>query len=140
MISFEYVRQKIIAMFKTAHDANYPSTLVNYPNFIVVDLDHQKDPFASVHLSIERQTKQLALGVKELHVIGMLSVSYYFLEGKGLSGAYSYVDMLNTAIGLKNVDGIVYSMADPVNIKTFPGWEGLLSNISFQVPMGADCS
>jgi len=140
MILFESVRQKVITMFKTAHDANYPDTLVNYPNFVVVDLEHQKDPFVSVHLTINEETKQLALGEKELYIVGMLSISYYFLEGKGLSGSYSYVDMLNTAIGLENSDGITYNITKPTNIKTFKGWEGVLSNISFRVPLGADCS
>jgi len=50
MISLEEIRQVVTQEFKTAHDLAYPNILVNYPNFLVVDIEHQVQPFVNINI------------------------------------------------------------------------------------------
>jgi len=139
MISLEEVRQSVVAAFKDVHDTHYSSTLVNYPNFTVVDLEHQTDPFVNVELDFTN-TEQAALGEKEIYVHGILYVTFYFRDGSGMSGAYSYTDMLNQYLGMSVFNSIGYQAAKVINIQTFPGWQGSMNQIPFDIVTEANCS
>ncbi len=129
--STEIIRQKVIAAFKTIHEANYPSTLCNYPNFTVVDFEHQIEPYVTVEIDIN-PGKQLEIGSTDTFPTGLLSVYFYYPAGKGLSGACSYTDMLMTEMGLNNLNGIQYGPVSPVPVN-FQGWPGKLNMIKFNV-------
>lgn len=138
MISLEEVRQAVIGNFQTVHEAQYPTTLAEYPNFSVVDIEHQKEPFVKVELDL-KDIEQAAIGERELLVPGVLRVYFYYREGQGMSGAYSYTDALNTYLGMTQIGAIWYHAAKPMNIKTFPGWEGCLNTIKFDVVKNLVC-
>lgn len=132
MTSIEEVRQEVISAFKTVHDAHYSATLVNYPNIVVVDIEHQTAPFVSVELDLTKITKA-ALGEKELLVPGMLFVYFYYRIGTGMAGAYNYTDMLNTYLGQEQVGALYFHEAVPVEVQSFPGWKGLMHTMRFDV-------
>lgn len=138
MTSTETVRQTVIAAFKAVHEANYSSTPVNYPNYVVVDLEHQALPFVSVEFSID-ESDRAALGERDIFVQGTLRVYYYFRDGGGLDGAYSYTDMLNEYLGMTQADSISYRAVQTLNISSFPGWQGVMNAIKFDVVAVPSC-
>ena len=131
-VLLEDVRQAVMTDFKAVHTAYYPTIKVDYPNLRVVDIETQRDPFVKLSLDLSG-IERAALGESELLVPGELSVYFYFREDTGTSAATKYTDMLNTYLGLKQVKFIFYHEAKPFNIKTFPGWLGVLNYIKFDV-------
>ena len=79
----EDVRQSVVGAFKSVQDTYYPTTLVNYPNITVVDLEHQVDPFVSLSLDLSKAT-QAALADKVLIVAMIMGTD------DGLSRAQSF--------------------------------------------------
>lgn len=138
MISLEEVRQTVINAFQTAHAISYSGTLVNFPNYVVVDLENQKNPFVSVDLSIDK-SERLAIGEVDIFVQGTLRAYYYFREGKGLSNAYTYTDMLNNELCLREVDSVNYHAVDTSNVISFPGWQGVMNSVKFDIVMSGSC-
>ncbi len=138
MLSLEEVRQVVMTTFKSVHDVYYPTMLVNYPNFVVVDLEHQIDPFITVELDFDK-TPQAALGEKEINVHGTLIVYFYYRIGTGMSGAYDYTDTLNEYLGMSLIDSIKYQAVSVNNIVSFPGWEGVMNSVVFDVVKGLEC-
>jgi len=134
MIDLEEVRQTVVAAFKTAHEVSYSATLVNYPNFVVVDLERQVEPFVSLELDIKAERS--SIGEKILWVEGTLSPIFYYRDGKGYSGAVEYTDMLISSLSMKTIDNVYYDVVMPLNIITFPGWKGLMNNIKFKIVDG----
>lgn len=132
MTALNDVRSAVISAFKTVHDAHAPTVKVNYPNLVVVDIEHQTDPFVTLSLDTQGITRA-ALGETELLVPGFLFVYYYFLENTGTASAYSYTDMLNTYLCMRQVGSIAYGPARPIMIETFPGWKGFMNSIKFDV-------
>lgn len=132
MIQLEDVRQSVITTFKSYHDAINPTVLVNYPNYTVVDIERQKDPFVNVELDLN-DTPRAALGEKEILVRGVLHVYYYFRDGSGMAGAYEYADSLNQYISMSLVDSVQYEEVKGYDIQTFPGWKGRLNSIKFNI-------
>jgi hypothetical protein len=139
MISLDEVRQEVVAAFKQVHDANYPTTLVNYPNLIVVDIENQVDPFVSVDLDLS-ETERSAVGEKELLVPGNLNVIFYYRENTGTTSSWQYADMLNTNLGMSQVGALQFHPVKPMNIKTFDGWDGLMCTVRFDVVKELSCS
>ncbi len=132
MISLDDVREETLTVFKAVHDAYHPTVLVNYPNFVVVDIENQEDPFVSVELSMVNSV-QAAMGEREILVPGTLTATYYFREGKGLSSAYVYTDTLNNYIGMTQVGALYFHAVQPMDVQTFPGWKGVMNSIRFDV-------
>ena len=130
MISLNDVRKNLISEFKVVHEAHYPNLLVNYPNFVVVDIEVQTDPFVSVGIYFDN-VDQAVLGEDELDVTGRLAVSYYFRQGVGTKSAYDYTDMLNNHLAMRKIGGLWVSPAKPFNISTYPGWNGILNSMRF---------
>ena len=128
----EDVRASVLGAFQTAHAVGYAATKVNYPNLVVVDLEHQRDPFVSVELDLSKVEKA-ALGDTELLVPGVLQVYFYYREGTGTSGAFSYTDSLNTNLCMQQHGAIYYHVVKPMPVTTFPAWVGLLNYIKFDV-------
>lgn len=126
------VRAAVISNFKTVHDTYFPAMKVNYPNLNVVDLERQVDPFVSLYLDLSK-LQRAALGEKELLVPGSLYVSFYFKENTGTKASSQYTDMLNNALGMKQVGFIYYREVRPMEIKTFPGWVGTMNHLMFDV-------
>jgi len=138
MISLEEVRQSIISTFKGIHDAGYSSTLVNYPNYVVVDLEHQRDPFVSVELETAKIDKG-GVGEREIFVRGILRVYYYYRDGTGVANAYTYTDYLNNYLSMTLVGAIQYEAIDVLNVVSFPGWKGCMNSVPFSVVKGLNC-
>lgn len=138
MISLEEIRQTVIASFKAAHEVSYSGTLVNYPNFVVVDLENQKAPFVSVELELT-DTSQSALGEREITGQGVLRVYFYYRDGTGMSGSFSYADSLNNNLGMTWLAGIYYQAANVLDVVSFPGWAGKLLEFKFDVVDGVEC-
>ena len=138
MISLEEVRQVVVGAFQTFQNANYPSMLVNYPNFVVVDLEHQELPFISLDIEFN-ETAQAALGEQEIFVRGRLNIYYYYRTGGGVSGSYSYTDALNSNLGMSMIDGVRYEATQVVNVVSFPGWKGCMNTIPFVIVEGVVC-
>ena len=132
MISLEEVRQVVTREFKLAHEAAYPTMLVNYPNFLVVDIEHQVDPFINISIDFG-DTSRAAMGEREIMGQGTLVVIFYYKEGGGTSGAYSYTDFLNTALSMQELNSLYYSAASTIPIQTFPGWKGIMNRLAFEV-------
>jgi len=132
MLLLEEVRQTVVGAFKTVHDAHYPTTLVNYENFSVVDIEHQEAPFVNLELNFS-STDQAAMGVREIYVSGILSATFYYQEGHGRQGALSYTDMLNQYLCMQSFDGVHYRAVKPYQVVTFPGWVGTMNNIQFEL-------
>ncbi len=138
MISIEEVRQEVTAAFKAIHDANYPTILVNYPNFVVVDIERQEDPFVSLELDLS-QLERSAIGERELLIPGVLHVNHYFREGTGTSSTTLYTTMLNEYLGMTQVGALQFQVARPISIQTFPGWLGTMNSIGFDVVPSLSC-
>ena len=134
MNNLEEVRQVVIGAFKTAHGVSYSTTLVNYPNFVVVDLERQEDPFVSLELSIKPE--RAAVGEMDTWIEGTVSVIYYFREGQGSSGAYEYTDMLNNSLAMETINDVYYDVIQPFNVVSFPGWKGVMNEMKFKVVDG----
>jgi len=128
----EDVRQAVISAFQTAHAVSYSATKVNYPNLVVVDLEHQVAPFVSVELDLSKVTRA-ALADTELLVPGVLQVYFYYREGTGTSGALRYTDSLNTNLCMRQHGAIYYHAVKPMPVTTFPAWVGLLNYIKFDL-------
>ena len=135
MNNLEEVRQVVIGAFKTAHGVSYSTTLVNYPNFVVVDIENQVDPFVSVELDL-RKVERSSIGEKDTWIEGTVSAIFYFREGKGSSGSLEYTDMLNNSIAMETINNIYYDVIRPLNVVTFPGWKGVMNDIKFKVVDG----
>lgn len=138
MISIEEVRQESLIAFKAVHDANFPSTLVNYPNHVVVDIEKQSDPFVSVSLDLTGM-ERAAIGEREILVPGSLNVYFYYRTGTGTSDAYTYSDMLNQYLGMTQVGALQFRAVQLITVQTFPEWEGLLNTIRFDVVKALAC-
>jgi len=128
----EDVRKSVMTAFQTAHAVSYSTTKVNYPNLMIVDIEHQRDPFVTLHLDLSK-VERAAMGDSELLVPGALSVYFYFREGTGTSAAMTYTDMLNSRLGMKHIGHVYYHVVKPIDVITFPGWVGVLNYIKFDV-------
>ncbi len=138
MILVEEVRQEIISTFKAAQDTAYPSMLVNYPNYLVVDLEHQEEPFVTVGLDLV-ETPVAALGEREILVKGTLILYYYYREGTGVSSAFTYTDFINAELGMKLVNAIQYHAVKSNTFQAYPGWGGRMTVLSFDVVSSVSC-
>lgn len=137
MISLEEVRQVVIAEFKRVHNLAYSATSVNYPNFRVVDIEHQRLPFVDVSVLLEK-TDQAAVGEQEIFVIGRLTPIFYYQVGRGGQGYLAYTDMLNAELGMKSLNSVHYNAVRPIPVFTYPGWLGYANDIKFEV-VAAEC-
>lgn len=126
------VRHEVISAFQGVHEAHYPDIKVNYPNLNIVDIEHQKDPFVTIVLDLSA-SQRAALGETELLVPGYLFVYYFFLKNTGTSGAYGYVDMLNTYIGMQQIGPITYDAVQPTSVESTPGWNEMMCAIRFDI-------
>lgn len=138
MISLEEVRQTAIGHFNTAHNVSYAGTLVNYPNLVVVDLEHQVVPFVSVEINF-RNTSQSELGQKEILAQGELVAYFYVRDGEGSAAGLRYADELNELLGMELKGEIYYQAASVLDVVTFPGWKGKMIAFKFDVVRGVDC-
>ena len=132
MIQLEDIRQSVMGTFQTAQAGVYPSMLVNYPNIIVVDIEHQLDPFISVDLEF-RDISRAAMGEREIFGHGALIVYYYFQDNTGTSAALQYADFLNANIAMQEINSVAYQAVQSIDIRTFPGWAGKMNTIIFDV-------
>jgi hypothetical protein len=128
----EDVRQSVIGAFQTAHAVSYSATKVNYPNLVVVDLEHQAAPFVSVELDLSAVTKA-ALGDSELLVPGVLQVYFYYRQGTGTLDAFKYTDSMNANLCMRQIGSVYYHAVKPIPVTTFPAWVGMLNYIKFDV-------
>ena len=135
----EDVRQSVVGAFKSVQDAYYPTTLVNYPNITVVDLEHQVDPFVSLSLDLSKATRA-ALADKELLVPGVLEVYFYFREGTGTQESTIYTDKLNEHLCMQQNGAIYYHAVKPMRVTTFPAWVGTLNYIRFDISSALLCN
>ena len=138
MISVDQVRIELVSAFKAVHEANYPSVPANYPNLTVVDIERQRDPFVSVDIDITNMM-QAALGERELLVPGFLNVYYYLRTGTGTTLAYQYTDMLNEYLGMTQIGALRFRPVVLRKIQTFPGWEGFMNSLQFDVVQSVTC-
>ena len=138
MISLEEVRSTVVAAFKSAHEVSYSGVLVNYPNYVVVDLEHQRAPFVSIEMELT-DTSQAAIGEREITAQGVLRVYYYYRDGTGMSGAFSYIDAMNDNLGMMWLGGVYYQSAKVLDVVSFPGWKGKLLEFKFAVVDGVEC-
>lgn len=128
----------MVSTFKAAHEVSFSGTLVNYPNYVVVDLEHQRVPFVSIEIELT-DTSMSALGEREITAQGVLRVYYYYREGTGMSGAFSYTDVLNDQLGMTWLAGVYYQAANVLDVVSFPGWVGKLLEFKFDVVDGVEC-
>lgn len=128
----EDVRKSVIQTFSDVQGIYYPDMKVGYPNWNIVDIEHQVDPFAKVSLDLSK-AERAALGDTEQLVPGVLEVYYYFREGTGTSAATKYTDVLNAHMCMQQVGDIYYHAVKPMNVKTFPAWVGVLNYIKFDI-------
>lgn len=140
MTSLDEVRIAVIRAFRAVHQANYPTTKVNYPDHLVVDLEHQSEPFISVEIDLTGVT-HASMGEKDILVPGILHVIHYSREGTGTSQGLKYLDMLNgdDGLALKQVGEIFFNVAKPIPVKTFPEWKGLMCSMRFDLSKGTIC-
>jgi len=134
----EDVRQSVMQSFGDVHGIYYPTTMVNYPNITVVDIEHQVEPFVSISLDLSKVEKA-ALGDKELLVPGVLEVYFYYREGTGTQDSMIYTDTLNAHLCMQQVGAIYYHAAKPMRVTTFPAWVGTLNYIKFDVSSALAC-
>ncbi len=132
MVYLEDVRKSVMSTFHAAHIINYSATPVNYPNLLVVDIEHQLDPFVSVDLEF-RNTSRASLGEREIFVNGALIVYYYCQDNTGSTAAMQYSDFLNDSIAMRVIDSVAYQAVQVVDIVTFPGWVGKMNTLVFDV-------
>ena len=132
------IRDSVLGVFKVAHLAEYSTTLVNFPNKVVVDIEKQKDPFVSVDLDFER-IEQSALGEDDILAIGALQVYFYFREGTGVMEAFKYYDSISAAIANQVNDSLFFEPAQIITVQTFPGWVGKMCTFRFQLVEGVSC-
>ena len=132
MISLEEVRQVVTAEFKRVHEISYSATLVNYENVVVVDIEHQSEPFVSFSMAFD-DTSRFAIGETERFAIGRLSPIFYYQEGGGGQGKFDYMDILSNELCFQTLNSIYYDKLDPTPVKNLPGWAGAMGQITFHV-------
>jgi hypothetical protein len=132
MISLEEVRQVVTAEFQRVHELNYPTMPVDYANFQVVDVEHQRLPFVVFDLRIDESARG-ELGEREIFVRGTLSPIFYYMQGRGGQGHLEYMDMLNRELGMQILNSVHYHAVRPTQVSTFPGGGGALNSIKFDV-------
>jgi len=138
MISVEEVRQEIITTFKAAQNSFYPSMLVNYPNYMVVDIEHQEEPFVTVGLDLT-ETPVAALGEREILVNGSLFLFYYYRTGTGVASSFTYTDFVNMQLGMKLEGAIQYQAVHSAIFQDIPGWDGRVTTLPFIVVSSISC-
>lgn len=128
---FDDFRTKLFKAYEDLHAASYPALLVNYPGIIVVDPEHQTDPFVVVG-AVFSKTKQMDLGSRSVIIRGELLVHYYFRPGTGSKHAANFSDFLLDKISMRTISGIKFKELTPYPIKGEEGWEGTLNVVPFQ--------
>ena len=138
MTSLDEVRQAVVGAFQAIHEVHYPSTKVNYPDFDVVDLENQEQPFVNLELDFSA-VSQAAMGENELEVPCMFLVTFYYRPGRGSAEALKYTDMLNEYLCMSQIEYIYYGPAVPIPVTTFPGWQGSMNTIKFHLTSFVPC-
>ena len=132
MSTLESIRQSLISVFKTAHDALYPGVLCNYPNHAVVDIDRQRDPFVSVEL-VFQGAEQAMLGDSDTEAHGIMSVTFYVQDGDGMKSASEYADAIMQELAAQYASSGVFVFAPSIHtVRTFEGWSGLMLAFRFR--------
>jgi len=129
-MTFEELRETIIDLFKTAHDAAYPTTLVDYPNKPKVDIETQVDPWVKVELAINNQ-RQLCLGSNFTRVSGWLYVVANVRTGDGTKWQTQYTDFLDTNFSLEVLDDITFRELVPLPGVSYPAWHTVRNVLPF---------
>jgi len=129
---FEDLRQKLMTVYKTAHDVSYPSLAVNYPDRTVVDPEGRSDPFVVLGVVLSKN-KQMELGSRRVKVNGEMLITYHYRPGSGLSGSTNFSDFLFNSFGLRTLSGITFKEVSPYNSAGRDGWEGTLNVIPFTI-------
>jgi len=128
--SLELVRQAVTQDFKAFHETYFPDLLVNYENYVVVDIEHQTEPFVSLELKFDPSFS--GLGMQDIDISGEMYAVYYYQQGKGGQGKLEYTDQLNSILGMKvSANGIYYREVVPTPVTTFPGWQGWMNRMKF---------
>jgi len=129
-MTFEEFRETIIGLFQTAHSGSYPTTLVDYPNRPVVDIEAQKLPWVRVELAINNQ-KQLCFGQSFTRVSGWLYVATNVLTGDGTKWQTQYTDFLDTNFSLKVLEEITFKEIVPLPGVSYPAWHTVRNVLPF---------
>jgi len=129
----EEVRSTVMSLFKSLHTGAYPAMLVNYPNLLAVDIEHQTDPFISVEITAGETSDIDYLGSEgDVIIEGSILINYLIPLGKGTTGAASYSDLLKNNIANKRLSGITYGPLRVFSVSPYPGIVGQCNKISFR--------
>jgi len=129
-MTFEELRETIMAAFQAAHDTSYPTTLVDYPNRPKVDVETQVNPWVRVELAINNQ-KQLCLGSDFTRVSGWLYIVTNVQTGEGTRWQTQYTDFLDTNFSLKTINEILFRELVPLPGVSYPAWHTVRNVLPF---------
>lgn len=132
MISLEEVRREVVGMFKRVHETFYSEIKVNYPDYVIIDIERQKDPFVSVDIDLSG-VKRAAYGEREILVPGHLEVFFYSRLNTGMAESLKYTDMLTENLSQLQVGSVCYGALSPRQVQTFPDWKGVKNVIRFDI-------
>jgi hypothetical protein len=129
-MTFEEFRETVVAKFQTVHTAAYPTTLVDYPNRIIVDVEHQKNPWVSLELVINSH-KQLCFGQSFTRISGWFYVATFVRSGEGTKWQTQYTDFLDQNFSLKVIDEITFKEIVPLPGVSYPAWHAVRNMLPF---------
>lgn len=133
MISLEEIRKVVLAEFKALHNALYPTTPVNYPNYTTVDAEHLNSQFVSVELRLADSLELNGVGDEEGIVKGTLSVAFLYPVGVGSQGSAAYLDAIKNYFAFKKINGVCYTRVIISSVSPHPGITGVRMSITFLV-------
>jgi hypothetical protein len=129
-MTFEEFRETIMAAFKAAHEAQYLTTLVDYPNRPIVDIETQSTPWVRLELAINTN-KQMCFGSDITRVTGWLYITSYVQTGEGTKWQTQYTDFLDSSFSLKVISGITFREIVPLPGVTYPAWHASRNVLPF---------
>ena len=129
-MTFEEFREIIVGIFQTAHESNYPTVLVEYPNRLRVDVEKYEDPWVRLELVINSH-KQLCFGQTFTRVSGWLYLATYVRTGEGTKWQTQYSDFLDSNFSLQVISDITFKELHPLPGVGYPAWHTVRNVLPF---------
>lgn len=131
--SFEETRQTIIAAAKTMLDANFASTVVEWPNYPAANKEHLVYPFIRVLLEFSTAVEQFGISDDDSIIRGKLVFYYLYQENTGLNGVGAFLDAVKNYFCFKALSGVSYGKMVVYNVYPSPGLVGQKIEVRFMV-------
>lgn len=127
----EQLRKSITAQLVEFFGEKFPTTAVNYPNRLVVDIEKHREPFITVEFLFSG-VDQITVGKEQIVPEGSLNLYLYYLKNTGISAGTTFADEVIERFNSVVFGDTSFGKVKTNKVQTFPGWEGLLARIPFK--------